>query len=99
HGTGDWGHGDSGLGTGGWGLGIRDWEPPPTLSSRASLPCHPARSVGVCSPCTEAGHYALTAITSSLTRRARRDAENSPARETPIAVQFSAALRGSGASG
>src|SRR5690606_27840007 len=32
----------------------------------------PARSVGICWPCTEAGHYALKAGSCSLTRSADR---------------------------
>ncbi len=36
-----------------------------------SLYCHPARSVGICSPCTESGHCTLRARNSSLTRSRR----------------------------
>src|SRR5690606_1143971 len=41
------------------------------LSSRA-FPCHPARSVGIYSPCAEAACYTLKVGKSKLTRRARR---------------------------
>jgi len=53
------------------------------LSSRVS---GAAASVGIYSPCTEAGHYALKAENDGLTRRTRRDAENCLEHETPIAL-------------
>ena len=39
------------------------------LSSRASLRCHPARSVGIGSPCAGAGRYTLKIENDGLTRR------------------------------